>query len=89
MNNTGDTIRQLLEEEFHPQCLRIDDESWKHAGHAGVQEHGGGHYIVHIKSERFSGLSRSRCHRMIYQALAPLFPSAIHALSIQIDSTDS
>ncbi|MDQ6982079.1 MAG: BolA family protein [Mariprofundus sp.] len=88
MSNTSDTIRDLLEKEFHPQCLQIEDESWKHSGHAGVREHGGGHYIVHIKSEHFSRLSRSQCHRMIYRALAPLFPSAIHALSIHIDSSD-
>jgi len=88
MSHTGDTIRQLLEKEFHPQCLHVEDESWKHAGHAGASEHGGGHYVVHIKSEHFSGLPRSQCHRMIYQALGPLFPSAIHALSIQIDSVD-
>lgn len=85
MSGTCETIRQLLEKKFQPQSLRIEDESWKHAGHAGVQEHGGGHYIIHIKSACFSGLARSQSHRMIYRALASLFPSAIHALSIHID----
>jgi len=88
MSNTCNTIEALLEQAFQPQSLQVEDESWKHAGHAGVEESGGGHFVVHIASTHFSGLARSQCHRMIYRALGKLFPADIHALSIHIDALD-
>jgi len=84
MSQTSDTIRQLLDQAFQPVSLRIEDESWKHAGHAGVRESGGGHFVVHIASSHFKGMSRSQSHRLIYKALASLFPREIHALSIHV-----
>jgi len=84
MKETVERIHELLTEAFHPHNLSIEDESWKHAGHAGIKEHGGGHYHVRIAGECFAGKSRLQCHRMINQTLAPLFPKQIHALSIDI-----
>jgi len=78
-------IRDILQTTFQPQHLHIEDESWKHAGHAGVKEHGGGHFVVHISCEHFNGLARTKSHRMIFKALDHLFPSTIHALSIKIE----
>ncbi len=86
MSNTRNTIHELLEQAFQPLSLLVEDESWKHVGHAGVKESGGGHFVVHIASKHFSGLSRSQRHRMIYRALGDLFPVEIHALSIHADS---
>jgi len=83
MNPSCEQIRHLLESEFQPKHLQIEDESWKHAGHAGVKEHGGGHFIVHITSKKFAGKGRPQCHRLVYDALESLFPATIHALSIQ------
>jgi len=85
VNETAERIHALLTEAFQPTILAIEDESWKHAGHAGVREHGGGHYHLRIGGEYFAGKSRMQCHRMINQALASLFPKYIHALSIYID----
>lgn len=84
--NRSEKIAQLLEAEFKPESLNIIDESWKHAGHAGAQESGGGHFVVEIKSHHFNGLSRIQCHRQIYSCLQSLFPADIHALNIQIKS---
>jgi len=84
MTNTRDTIQALLEQAFQPEDLQIEDESSKHAGHAGARESGGGHFIIHIASAHFEELPRSQCHRMIYKALEALFPAHIHALSIHI-----
>ncbi len=86
MSATCDAIEALLEAEFQPQRLHIEDESWKHAGHAGVRESGGGHFVVQIASHHFNGLSRSQSHRLIYKALNSLFPNDIHALSIRIEA---
>lgn len=76
-------IQQVLSEEFQPSSLEIIDESWKHAGHAGAREQGGGHFAIRIVSQRFSGLSRLQRHRLVMQALSQYFGPDIHALSIQ------
>lgn len=63
-----------------PSTLQIEDESAMHAGHAGNA--GGGHFKLKITSSHFSEKSQIMRHRIIYQALAELIPSKIHALSI-------
>jgi len=82
MSTSCEKIRHLLESEFQPEYLDIEDESRKHAGHAGARESGGGHFIVHIITARFAGKNRAQCHRLVYDVLKPLFPATIHALSI-------
>ena len=59
----------------------LEDKSALHKGHAGND--GGYHFNIKIVSEKFYGKSRMERHRMIYEALADLFPNAIHALSIK------
>jgi len=88
MKSRTERIRKTLEKEFHPLSLTIEDDSWKHAGHAGAMEHGGGHFVVRIVSERFADISRIERHRVINEALAPLFGEAIHALQIRAFSPD-
>jgi BolA protein len=75
-------IRQALEASFHPVELNIIDESWKHAGHAGAMEQGGGHFVVEIVSDQFAGKSRIECQRMVNHALKTLYGPVIHALTI-------
>lgn len=67
---------------IQPISVDIFDDSASHAGHAGVQETGGGHYELSIVSEAFSGKTILQRHRMIYECLADLMPGEIHALSI-------
>ncbi len=84
MTETSEQIRALLVEAFAPDKLEVEDESWKHAGHAGARESGGGHFVVHISARAFEGLSRLQAHRRILEVLRPLMRSKIHALSIDI-----
>ncbi len=84
MSNTLEAIETRLQQHFSPQTLHVEDESWKHAGHAAAKAHGGGHYRVAIDAAPLNDLPRARAHRLIYQALGDLFPAEIHALSIQI-----
>lgn len=63
-----------------PSALHIEDESAMHAGHAGNT--GGGHFKLKITSSHFFEKSQIMRHRIIYQTLADLIPSKIHALSI-------
>lgn len=88
MSQAGDTIRQLLEQKFHPSYLHIEDESWKHAGHTSTKESGGGHFLIEIKANSFNGLSRMQRHREVMQVLQPLFPNSIHAASIKAEGVD-
>jgi len=89
LSQASEAIRQLLEEKFHPEFIQIEDESWKHAGHAGVRESGGGHFLIQIKASELNGLSRILRHRKVMQALNPLFPTTIHAASIKAEGTES
>jgi BolA family transcriptional regulator, general stress-responsive regulator len=81
-NPTTVLIQSALQAAFQPTQLRIQDDSAKHAGHAGARE-GGGHFHVVIESSMFAGQTLVRRHRQIYTALKPLMGSAIHALAIE------
>jgi len=77
-------IREKLQTAFSPASLEIIDESHKHAGHAGAR--GGGHFIVRIVSDAFTGKSTIQRHRMVYDAMGDLMNSEVHALSIKADT---
>lgn len=66
---------------LQPQAIDIEDESHRHAGHAGAKG-GGGHYRLRIVSAAFAGQSTLARHRMVYDALADLMRRDIHALSV-------
>ena len=79
---TADLITQKLTEAFSPQNLKVEDESYKHEGHAGSRPGGQTHYRVYIVSPAFKGKTRLERHRMINQALAGELAGGIHALAI-------
>ena len=74
-------IEQCLREALQPSELQVHDDSAAHAGHAGAAG-GKGHFRVHVVSERFVGLSVLQRHRLVNQALADLWDSDLHAVSI-------
>ncbi|MDP1765861.1 MAG: BolA family protein [Methylotenera sp.] len=69
-----------------PESLEIDDESAMHAGHSGNA--GGGHFKLKITSSHFFKKSPIMRHRIIYQLLADLIPTKVHALSINALAPD-
>ena len=73
-------IRAALERALAPTSIDIEDDSARHAGHAGARS--GGHYRVAVVSAAFAGRSPLERHRMVYQALEPLMTRGIHALNI-------
>lgn len=77
---TSADIEAALQAALAPVALTVEDDSARHAGHAGARE--GGHYNVHITSARFRGLTPVQRHRLVYDALASLMPNGIHALAI-------
>jgi len=79
----ADTIREKLQAAFAPSELDVEDDSHKHAGHAGARPGGQTHFSVRIVSESFVGASRVERQRRVYAALAELMkPNGIHALAL-------
>jgi len=78
-----DQIKQLLQTHLQPAILEIRDDSAQHAGHAGTRETGGGHFCATIISSAFEGSNTVQRHRKVYQILAEMMPTEIHALSIK------
>jgi BolA protein len=74
-------IRRELTAALKPTELDIEDESHRHAGHAGARD-GRGHFRVHIVSAEFTGKSALARHRAVYAALGDLMQTDIHALAI-------
>ena len=70
-----------------PLAVEIEDDSAKHAGHAGARS-GGGHFRLTIVSSRFAGCATMARHRLVYDALGPLMKQEIHALSISARTPD-
>lgn len=75
-------IRGLLAEALHPVALEVNDDSHKHAGHAGAKD-GQGHFSVDIISAAFAGKLPLARHRLVYAALDAMMQTDIHALSIR------
>lgn len=72
-----------------PSLIEVTDDSAAHAGHAGAQDHAertgvtnGTHFELTIVSSAFAGKSLVERHRMIYDLLAELMATRIHALKI-------
>ena len=75
-------IAEKLSGAFAPQSLDVQDESDRHAGHAGARPGGETHFRVYIVSEAFRGKSRVERHRMINQTLSGELAAGVHALAI-------
>jgi BolA protein len=76
----ADIIAQKLSAAFAPSELSVEDDSAKHAGHAGARPGGETHFSVRIVSQAFEGLSRVERHRRIYAALSGELAAGVHAL---------
>ena len=82
-----DRIQTLLELAFEPESLNVEDDSARHAGHAGAKS-GLGHFNVSIVSANFNGMKMLARHRAVYTALDDMMKTDIHALSIDAIASD-
>lgn len=82
---TATLLRERLA-VLEPQSLDIEDESHRHAGHAGAKD--GGHYKITIVAAAFAGHNTVKRHRLIHEAVGDLMRGRIHALSIRTFSPD-
>ena len=74
-------IRSRLQAALSPLELVIEDDSAKHAGHAGAAL-GGGHYNLRIICSQFEGLKLVMRHRLVYDSVHDMMHAEIHALAI-------
>jgi len=84
MTNRLARIESVLRARFAPTILRVEDDSAKHAGHAGARPGGETHYSVLAVSGRFAGLGRVERHRLVNEALAEEFGAGLHALALTL-----
>ena len=80
-------IHLLLEDALEPESLDVEDDSHKHAGHAGAKG-GLGHFNVSIVSAKFNGMKMLARHRAVYAALDDMMQTDIHALAIDAIASD-
>ena len=78
-----DAIRGKLDAAFAPTRLDIQDDSDRHAGHAGARQGGESHFNVTIEAAAFAGASKVARQRMVYKALAEELAGPVHALSVK------
>jgi BolA family transcriptional regulator, general stress-responsive regulator len=79
-------IREKLTAAFAPALLDVQDESARHAGHAGATRDDGSrgetHFHVRLVSAAFEGVPRVERQRRIYAALKEELAGPVHALSL-------
>ena len=83
MGAVTEQLERKLTDAFAPARLTIDDDSARHAGHAGAGRGGESHFNVVIESAAFEGVSRVQRQRLVYAALAEELAGPVHALSVK------
>lgn len=82
------SIREKLAHAFSPLELAVENESAKHAGHAGANDRSGyetgeTHFRVRVVSSLFEGKNLVERHRLINAALKDELSGPVHSLAIK------
>ncbi|MCO5553022.1 hypothetical protein L7F22_006542 [Adiantum nelumboides] len=78
-----EAIKKKIETALDPVVLEVEDVSYQHAGHAGVQRGASEtHFNLKIVSPMFEGKTLVKRHRLVYDLLQMELQSGLHALSI-------
>ena len=85
MDELMSQVENRLRAALPVTSLALQDDSHLHAGHAGARS--GRHFSLQITSPVFEGKTRVACHRLVYDAVADLMASRIHALAIDARPT--
>lgn len=79
-------IRIKLTKELQPNFLHIENKSYLHAGHAGIEGNNSRetHFKVQISAPSLSVLTKIKAHQKINKVLEEEFKNGLHALEIKI-----
>ena len=84
----AERLRAALTQAFAPAVLEIQDDSHRHAGHAGWREEGETHYTVLMVAAAFQGMSRVARSRAVHDVLGHEFGAkeagGMHALALTL-----
>ena len=83
MGKIENTIKDLLNTEFNPATLIIENESFMH----NVPENSESHFKIILASDCFKDVSNVKRHQLIYKSLENVM-NKIHALSIHAFDLD-
>ena len=75
-------MQRKLEDGLKPARLEINDDSHRHAGHAGHNPEGESHFSIVVVADAFAGKSRVDRHRMVNALLADELAGRVHALAL-------
>jgi stress-induced morphogen len=88
MQSRAARLEAALTAAFAPALLRVEDDSARHAGHAGAQPGGQTHYNVMLVSAAFHGMPRVARSRAVHKVLAQEFAEGMHALALTLRSPE-
>jgi BolA family transcriptional regulator, general stress-responsive regulator len=80
--NRAERMMGILAKELSPLLLELEDDSARHAGHAGHSPAGETHYKLRVESAAFAGLNKVARHRLVYKLLEAELNSGLHAINI-------
>lgn len=79
----GQEMETRIRAALDPTTLSVEDQSALHAGHSGARPEGETHFHVEVTSPAFAGLNRVAAQRLVYQSVAELMATRVHALSVK------
>ena len=79
---TKAAIERKMNTDLDAIHVEVEDESWKHAGHAGAAA-GGGHFTLVVISPKFEGLNPLDRRRLVFSVLQAEMQGEIHALTVR------
>jgi BolA protein len=86
-------IKSCLTAALSPVFLELTDDSAAHRGHVGAASYkdGESHFVLHVVSASFEGLSRVKRHQLVYTSLVhpelgDLMATRVHALNIKAET---
>jgi BolA protein len=79
---TKTAIERKMKTDLGAIHVEVEDESWKHAGHAGAAS-GGGYFTLVVVSPKFDGLNPLDRRRLVFSVLQAEMQGEIHALTVR------
>ncbi len=84
METRKDRIERSLVQAYPNARVHVEDDSAKHAGHAGAAPGGQTHYSVTVVANAFTGQGRLARSRAVHALLADEFAAGLHALALTL-----